>query len=69
MGKDADRMDRVDVCDHVDVVAVCVLVLEQKSAEVRLASLEHLFDGGDDGGVADDDGFVKAWEQGSTGDG
>jgi hypothetical protein len=65
LSKDANRMNRVYVCDDV---AVCVLVLEKECAKVRLAALHHFFDGCDDGWIAHDDGFVEAREERTTGD-
>ena len=45
----ADGVYSVDIRDDVRVGLV---VLEQERAEIGLAALHHLFDGGDDGGVA-----------------
>ena len=65
LGKDADGVHGIEIGDDV---AVGVL-LEQERADVGLSSFHHFFDGGDDGGVADDDGFVEAREERATGDG
>ncbi|GJC79275.1 hypothetical protein ColLi_02113 [Colletotrichum liriopes] len=61
----------VDVIDVADNVLVLVLVLEQEGTDIRLASLDHLGDGGGDVGVLDGDGLVEAGEQRSlrNGDG
>lgn len=66
LGKHAYRVDRVDVGDDV---AVRVLVLEEERAEVGLATLHHVLDGGDDLWVLDDDGLVESGEERATGNG
>jgi hypothetical protein len=63
LGKDADGMDRTDVGNDV---AIDVFVLQEKGAEIRLATLHHLFYGCYDMRVSDDDGFVESREERAT---
>ena len=53
----------VDVCRVPYDVLICILVLEQKRAHVRLAPLHHLQDGGSDLGVLDGNGLIETGEQ------
>jgi hypothetical protein len=63
LGKDTNRMDRLDVCNDI---AVDIFVLQEKSTKVRLAAFHHLLDGGDDMGITDDDCFVESGEERAT---
>lgn len=53
-------MDRTDVSNDI---AIDIFVLQKKGAEVRLATLHHLFYGCNDMRVFDDDGFVESREE------
>ena len=48
-------------------VCICIFILEKEGAEVWLTALHHVFDGCDDGGIAYDNCFVKAWKEGPSG--
>ena len=51
-----------------DNIRVSVLFFEEECAEVGLSALHHLFDGGDDGRVPDNNSFVKPREKWASGD-
>jgi hypothetical protein len=60
LSKNTDGMNRVNIRNDI---AVRLLVLEQKSAEIGLTALHHLLDGGDDSWIANDDSLVKTGKE------
>jgi hypothetical protein len=60
LSKNTDGMNRVNIRNDI---AVRLLVLEQKSAEIGLTALHHLFYGGDDSWIANDDSLIKTGKE------
>lgn len=60
LSENTDGVDRIDICD---CVCICIFILEQEGPKVRLTALHHLFDRRYDCRIANDYGFVEAWEK------